>query len=421
MTSDDETLPKLSNELDALRISPAAEPSPISSLFPEILCQIFILALPPIEGHISLDNRLPPPGRHTTRKKGVWQLGPRGLSPRSAPIGVLSPSHTDPYGAPSSSTRLCSTGRCDQILWVGGQLRGFGDKVKIIVAHRARWPSLWIECDSGSSPPDEFMNSKLGTLPMLRHLTLNGRLGSRLDQRFYSMLSDAPNLQSVALRSPGRLLAATQLVECDLDFDDAELLRVDFGVVNLPHLRRLVVTNTKFLPHLVAPSLQELQVHGLVDHVASFLQSSFCILTGLTLFMCTSPASQIIALLQVASSITVLELDFIGPEVSEIEGAVLVSALAVGTDDNLPVQPICPRLVSLSWGDRNDVLPRQAFAAMIESRWRLLEPPGQLRSLGLYLGRKRVGWRLRCLAQEGLKVVWGNQRTGRQAMKRWRE
>ncbi|KAJ7617855.1 hypothetical protein FB45DRAFT_1103125 [Roridomyces roridus] len=466
MTSDDDTLPKLSQELDTFHISPTAEASPISSLFPEILCHIFILALPPLEGHSPLDNRLSPTRRLAQTKDGLWPLGPPwslaqvcahwrsvalGYGPLWSTIVVpqITPSHHSTCSLFYFKLILerSSSAPLDVLIRLN-QCNKFVDiMIQTIVVHCARWRSLWIECDGQRLPPDEFGDSRLGTLPLLRHLTINGALGLRLEERFYSMFSDAPNLRSVALRSPGdlshreivlpwaqltsyrakdpsasahfkRLLVTTQLVHCDLDFDDAQFpgIPADLrGVVTLQRLRRLVITNTEVLQHIIAPCLQELQVHGVVDHVPSFMHRSSCVLTRLTLFMCISPASQIVALLQLASSITVLELDYLG---SADETAVLISALTIGA-----AEPICPGLASLSWGDRNDVVDRESLVDMVESRWRL-DPPGQLRFVGVYLGCRRMkaaGWRLRCLANEGLEVVLRIQKKGRRVMERWRE
>ncbi|KAJ7617947.1 hypothetical protein FB45DRAFT_1103263 [Roridomyces roridus] len=81
----DDTLPKLSQELEAFRIS---EASPISSLFPEILCHIFTLTVPPLKPSapsVALT-------RHT-----VWDTYNR----------------TKPWslGAPWSLAQVCSTWR----------------------------------------------------------------------------------------------------------------------------------------------------------------------------------------------------------------------------------------------------------------------------------------------------------------------
>ncbi|KAJ7617845.1 hypothetical protein FB45DRAFT_932802 [Roridomyces roridus] len=448
MASADGTLPKLTQELSTLHISPVAQPSAISALFPEILCYIFILARPPLEGHSSLDNRLPPQRQLTIAEPGFRQLGsPWSLAQVCSSWRSIALAYGPLWSTivvPQPNHRACSSFYLKLLLERSGsapldvliRFNGWslmGEMFHTIVVHRARWRSLWLECDAGRLPPYEFSDSKLGELPLLRYLTLSGKRGLHLNKWFYSMLSDAPNLQSVALRSPGhnthrhivlpwaqltsyqgsyrdpsvhfaRLSAASQLVECDLDFGDSNVpihFPSDLGVVTLPHLRRLVITDTEFLQHLVAPSLQELQVHGVIDHVPSFIHRSACVLTRLTLFMCTSPASQVVTLLQLTSSITALDLDFWGTADgfsvgsptffgSSVGTAVLINALTIRADDTA-VKPICPRLASLSWGDRHDVLDRESFANMVESRWRLLDPPGQLRFVGMYFRRRRVG------------------------------
>ncbi|KAF7342882.1 hypothetical protein MSAN_02004600 [Mycena sanguinolenta] len=202
------------------------------------------------------------------------------------------------------------------------------------------------------------------------------------------------------------LSAAANLVECDIDFG-GDL----HGSVVLPRLRRLAAGGT-LLGHMVAPAMQELCVTHHIDHVLPFLQRSGCALTRLMLFQCTGSGRNIIRLLRGIPSLTILEIDFISFTTSKA----LIPALTIPPDSTgSDVEYLCPYLVSLSWGDRDDRMDYPAFVAMadmLRSRWRI---PGQkspsLRLVRIYLnqvrmrtGGKWMQW-MQVLADEGMDVA----------------
>ncbi|KAJ7473034.1 hypothetical protein B0H11DRAFT_2195674 [Mycena galericulata] len=324
-------------------------------------------------------------------------------------------------------------------------VEGFMQK---LVGCCGRWRSLQLHFDIATPLHQAF--DVLGPLPLLRELFLGGF--SHLVKLDFS--KDAPNLRKVVLGYPGetfyqirdiplpwarlsiykatypdgsthfRNLSMTRnLVECDLDFDTqtTDALIQHPGTLTLPQLRRLVITRDIFLDCLVAPALHDLQVHGAIDHVLSFLRTSACTLTRLTLFKCNARTDpEILQILHNTPSLTHLALDFPGPS-SSTNG--LISALTIrpgGADG----PGVCPGLTSLSWGDRNDTMDWSAFVDMLESRWRVSgsEPAHRgLRSVRVYLRRLEMRSQLLpVLVEEGLDVLVLSSRTGH-PMEVWRE
>ncbi|KAJ7779368.1 hypothetical protein DFH07DRAFT_794796 [Mycena maculata] len=313
-----------------------------------------------------------------------------------------------------------------------------------------RWRSVHFDFDNS---PGRSLDS-LGALPLLRQVVFTGRSRHYFkNYDFFKVFAKAPRLCAITLSNPGQLSlrdiplpwsqittykatytdglthcknlsVAANLVECDIDFDPgvAEQDRIcHSGIVTLPCLRRLVITRNQFLDCLVAPSLQELHVHGKIERVLLFLHTSAFVLTRLTLFKCDAADTQVIHLLQNTPSLCALALDFLGPSIATNS---LISALTLPVEA-LEGEILCPKLVSLSWGDRNDTMDRVAFVDMVESRWRVSRVNGrQLRFVGVYLGRRRLkasGMRMREFVEQGMDVLVLNARKGRPAMDRWRE
>ncbi|KAJ7617918.1 hypothetical protein FB45DRAFT_1103229 [Roridomyces roridus] len=379
-----------------LEISPRA--APISSLFPEILCQIFTLVIPPLkpdppllppssllESDDDAEGHLIPPGP-------PWVLGQVCGQWRAIALA---------YGPLWSSILLSTCCDIQQRRFIERQLDRAGtsplnvllrftsfsdfDHLKHvlptfnkIVERRAQWRSLHLEFHCAHWPPAAFAH--LGSLPMLQELRFSGRGTPEMEKDWERVFQDVdmPNLRHAILGeaksepSPivmlpwdqltvykatytdplthfANLSTATNLVECDLDFGELGFQPVgDLGVVTLPHLRRLVITSASFLPHFLAPALEDINVHGdQIEHVLPFLNRSQSAetLKKLTLFMCDAAASEVIVVLHHTTTLIWLAIDFLGPQT---ETALLVEALCIQANESI----VCPRLTSLSWGDR---------------------------------------------------------------------
>ncbi|KAJ7613621.1 hypothetical protein DFH06DRAFT_1484622 [Mycena polygramma] len=308
------------------------------------------------------------------------------------------------------------------------------------VAGSSRWRTLHLRFGSDLPPPTAFDEMCLQTLPLLEQMTFGGDGLSQ--RRSYDFFRHAPALRGVVLGNEGvpsgvktislpwrqlitykatyvdaathirHLAAATNLVECDIGFRSTgpvdDFLRHDILV--LPHLRRLALSHTPFLARLTTPALQTLYLIGPADPVLPFLQRSGRTetLTDLTLAACTTPTSEIVALLRQMGGLTSLALDLSTPP------AELVAAL-VGSER------LCPALGSLKLTDWKDELDRDAFVDMLVSR--CCGAPGvrALYFVAIYSGRRRMGtaaFRLRALPM--LEVLVMNSKKGRLAVRQWR-
>ncbi|KAJ7617814.1 hypothetical protein FB45DRAFT_1034055 [Roridomyces roridus] len=277
-----------------------------------------------------------------------------------------------------------------------------------LVERRQQWRSLHLEFIWAYPPPESFTT----------HAGRDRIQREEYDREWETVFANAHNTPSpfVSLSSweglasykasfqyssthLENLSGAINLVECDIDFG-----------YHLAHAARRSLrstTSTLFLPHVIAPALLDLHVHGGdLDPILPFLYLFKCAttLTSLTLFMCDAPASQVLGIFRETPALTTLAVDFLGPST---ETALLLATLTVPSSEQ---DIICPRLTSLSWGDRNDTIDRKAFMDMVESRWRTAP---RLCFVGLYLGCIRIktaGLRLRALAEEGLDVVLSGER-----------
>ncbi|KAJ7508916.1 hypothetical protein B0H11DRAFT_1791764, partial [Mycena galericulata] len=433
--------------------------SPIDIIPPEVLCYIFTLALPVATAS---STAIPVLRRHSFEPlilSGPWAIGQVCREWRALALdfprlwtSMVVPSIILPHERHLLDIQLERSGNAPLDLLITFKfvqstretpLDGFMQK---LVGCCGRWRSLRLEFDRARPLHRAF--DALGPLPLLRELILGGY--TYLAR--FNFSTDAPNLRKVALGIPGqapvqnrdirlpwaqlsiykatflhgsthfRNLSMTRnLIECDLDFgtQPTDALVQHTGNLTLPQLRRLVITRDLFLDCLVAPALSDLQVHGAIDHVLSFLRTSGCTLTRLTLFKCNARTDpEILQILHNTPSLTHLALDFPGPS-SSTNGLIYALTIRPGGADGAGV---CHTLTSLSWGDRNDTMDRSAFVDMLESRWRVSGFDPRLRFVRVYLGRLRMRSRLLpVLAEEGLDVLVLNSRKGNPAMELWRE
>ncbi|KAJ6609798.1 hypothetical protein B0H10DRAFT_2225597 [Mycena sp. CBHHK59/15] len=147
---------------------------------------------------------------------------------------------------------------------------------------------------------------------------------------------------------------ALNIVECYITFSVSySNLFPDPGASpTLRHLRRLTVTNDKFLDCLVAPALEELRIEGAIDCVLPFVQRSACALTHLMLQRCRTSAL-VLDLLQSLPSLASLWLHF--PSPADMNTIILALTLR-GAGPCL-----CPNLTSLLWCDSKNYLDRVVF------------------------------------------------------------
>ncbi|KAJ7146618.1 hypothetical protein C8R44DRAFT_864361 [Mycena epipterygia] len=426
--------------------------SPILRIPPELLCHVFILALP---RRTPTSPTIPVLGARILR--GPWNLaGPWVFGQVCRHWRVLALSFPNLWTSIVASTSLwgrelpllniqlhrSGNAPLDLLIkFTSGQrssMETFFDVfLATLIGHCGRWRTLQFEFDGACLPHRAF--DALGEMPLLKELVFSGQDVPYLQN--YDFFKDAPNLSRVVLSSrgarsiPNILLPWAQLTSYKATYSDglkhfrnlsasaANLVIRHGDTLTLPRLRRLVITKDLFLECLVAPALQELHVHGTVDRVLPFLHNSGCVLQHLTLFMCTALDADVILILRNTPSISTLAVDFLGHAAAT---NAIISALTIprGASD---VEDICPNLTSLSWGDRNDMMNPASFVDMVESRWRG-DRSGcrHLSFVGVYGGHLRMktnGRRLRQFAEEGMDVVMLNARNrrGRQTMAEWRE
>ncbi|KAJ7124052.1 hypothetical protein C8R43DRAFT_38115 [Mycena crocata] len=390
--------------------------SPICWIPPEILCYIFMLALPPATVRSpSLPIQVSGPRYRRTKKStnlGPWLFGQvchywrtLALSFPSLWTSIVVSGKIGMREMERLDYQLDRSGKAalDVLLWFTphSYRRGstsFHEFLQRLVGESSRWRTIRFELDTVPTAPPELDGL---AVPLLEEVIFSGFGAARLKN--YDFFKDAPKLQRVVLSTPGtnsvpniplpwaqittykatypdglthfkNLSLAANLVDCDIDFrldawdEPAELPdeRIYHNdTLTLPHLRRLVITRSLFLDSLVAPALTELHVHGPVTSVSTFLRRSACTLTHLTLFLCDASSADVIHVLHSAPSITALAIDFLGPA---SETKALIEALARSRHPTSANHGLCPNLTSLSWGDRNDTIDRAAFADMVESR-----------------------------------------------------
>ncbi|KAJ7291966.1 hypothetical protein C8J57DRAFT_1588872 [Mycena rebaudengoi] len=323
------------------------------------------------------------------------------------------------------------------------------------------WSSITVFAPTTPISVIPIVEAQLHRLPLLKELVLAPstrpfRITFIAKEKIKDTFLNAPSLSKVVLASsywtPNSILPWAQLTEYNASFTPLDhfghlraapdLVHCDITVqthggyphklhdypqsgqtVTLHALRRLVVSIDKFLHCLVTPALDELYIIGACDAVQSFLDRSSCVLTRLTLYMCDS-CNSIIALLQSTPSLTTLQIDFSG---GAEEMSSLISALTIDAESGGPC--LCPNLTSISWADRKCVLSHAAFVDMVQSRWRVADTAycRRLHSVEILLGRVRIiktrtnGRRLEALRDEGLEVSIVDCRQVPTAIAKWRE
>ncbi|KAJ7432146.1 hypothetical protein FB451DRAFT_1317373 [Mycena latifolia] len=430
---------------------------PITHLPPEVLCHIFITALPepPAKSPVPPMISQPWPSLPHISYEAPWIFGQvcRQWRALALSLPTLWTSITLTTGTSTREIKLLNT----QLERSGNipldvlirfrpvEIFEFARGLSTLVGHCGRWRTIQLSFE-GRMPPHPAFEA-LGPMPLLTKLVFSGWSVRHLTQ--YNFFNTAPSLHTVVLSNPGdtsipdiqlpwaqlvsytatypglmhfRNLSASAntLVECDLDFAFKHSAEITDTLI-LPRLRRLAITKDSFLDCIVAPALQDLYVRGTTARVLPFLQNSGCALTRLTLFMCNATASDIILVLQNSPSITDLRLDL-----SELtRTTAVISALAVRPGLTLPT--LLPNLTSLSWGNRTNTIDRSAFVDMLESRWCIsASRPGicQLRSVAVYVGRRPMkgqSVRMQNIANEGMDVIMLPASKGASVMEKWRD
>ncbi|KAJ6517284.1 hypothetical protein C8R47DRAFT_1086854 [Mycena vitilis] len=442
--------------------------TPIATTPPEILCCIFALTLisktatPPIIPAIG-----PGPSWHHNSGilGGPWLFGQvcsywrklaestptlwTSITVSNALSNSLMPSQLQLL-----ETQLARSGNASLDVFVRiTKLRMYHDTpftsfLAKLVAQSTRWRTLRLEMLLDHFPRTLFaaLASTAGAFPLLKELVFSGwhgpiyRIASDEDNmpeetiKAIAFFKDAPVLRRAHVTAyvsdqldislpwgqlaaykgsiyglEKKLDAGRDLVECELTgryWDDDDKRKVH----TLPYLRRLVLTDVELLHNLAVPALQSLYIQKSVSGLIPLLHRSGCIasLIELTLAFCTTPAEEIVTILEQLPSLTALSID-----ISATSTPILTALMAA--------ERLCPRLQSLSWADLGDVLDRGAFAAMVVSRCTPSSGVDALRFVAVYSGRRRMkgaGWRLRGIT--GLEVVMMNRKKGAPAVLSWR-
>jgi hypothetical protein len=125
------------------------------------------------------------------------------------------------------------------------------------------------------------------------------------------------------------------------------------------------VTIDHLLDHIIAPGLQDLRIHGDIDHILPFLHKSACALRQLTLFQCIEKDTNVIRLIHGIPSLTTLAIDFRSQSVPANRALILALTIRP-SDSNTDVEYLCPNLFSFSWGDRQGAMDHPAFVQMVD-------------------------------------------------------
>ncbi|KAJ7459608.1 hypothetical protein B0H11DRAFT_2316515 [Mycena galericulata] len=362
----------------------------VSLLPTELLCEIFLLALPSAPSipagtrsdyvtHLRLIRRAPYGIADVCARWRAIALSTPGLW---TAIG-LHPKNFGRRELQRLSARLERSGNqpLDVTIAFGWTSNTFDEAVRVLSLHCGRWRTIHLAFKDRFTAPrrgywrfgrvvdlhSAFLS--LGPLPLLEELLLTGMTESvpsyqplpRVD-----IFQHAPKLRSVVLGShtsayhiglPWAQLTtykathshmlthlenvsatASNLVECDIDFGPGQSPRFIFTnheVVALPRLCRLVVTHGSVLRYLRAPALRELHVHGMSAYTLDFLQRSACPLSQLTLFQCHAYGRQLLEILRHTPNLHSLELDLLGPPPPlQPSRFVPIAAMNARIDDN---------------------------------------------------------------------------------------
>ncbi|KAK7024981.1 F-box domain-containing protein [Favolaschia claudopus] len=266
---------------------------------------------------------------------------------------------------------------------------------RMLMKHSTRWEELSLGLTRDIVP---LLNDISGRTPCLQKLWLQWTTREdQTDMHSIHCFQNAPALREVGIfhefnfltryESDGflkehirMLKLAPNLVEACLDiaFEEAATSALDVvnQVVDMLHLRRLNVSNPKFLPRLRAPALEALSLEISEDYnqdrdpvlplLFSLLDRSSCSLRqfrsrGLA-------AAQFRAILQEVPSIT--EISFTSPSAAEINA--LVASLHVPNGHGTDSKPMAPQLRMIDFASEIENHPFMnylAFLEMLQSRW----------------------------------------------------
>ncbi|KAJ7738283.1 hypothetical protein B0H14DRAFT_3898292 [Mycena olivaceomarginata] len=411
-----------------------ASAPPIAMIPPDLLCNIFTLAMPPVkigemavipatEGCIFQDPWILGGPRVLGQVCSLWYAVALSLPTIWTSITVFST--TTPHEFLLLTTQLVRTAQepLDVHIQFTSRLRTwerYSDEFHLflvtLVSHSRRWCTLHLQFDIHhvqlvfSGPGLNHINEYnfFKDAPVLRRVVLGTRGMSLLGNIAlpWAQLTTYKATYPDAASHFRYLAVAVNLVDCDLDcggspHDDTRL----HSAVILPHLCCLAVSHPVFLVTLSAPALQSLYVVGPVENVADFLGQSGCTLalTELTLMECTAPVSEIIALLQETCGLTTLALY---PRSLPTE---LVAAFTAP-------ECLCPNLGSFSWADFDDTLDCGAFTKMVLLRCTESSSVRPLHFVAIYSGQRLKKKAVGCLHElPGLEVVTMNMKKGRSA------
>ncbi|KAJ7137718.1 hypothetical protein C8R44DRAFT_335611 [Mycena epipterygia] len=319
----------LKNEVDALEESIRTHSAVVSSirrLPSEILCNIFAWTLP---------HECTRDGGESTFTIGPWRLALVCKRWRECALGYgrlwssIDINDTDSddmtadrYPLPALETQLARSRDVPlKVAFYGGFFGSCPHLLSLLKTLVLRWESFTVYLNWIDAVPEMLRTiSRIkGQLPLLRRLEMCSLL-TTLPTSMLDIFSTAPQLREVFLTSdayeydshvisapwaqitrfrarfPPKFLleilqAMPNLVECGLVMlDDKDTVPATTKVIVLPRLRRLYVEDDSFLRFLAAPNLEYLFVHGGTDEIIPFLRRSSCLLKGVGVFYCISPA-----------------------------------------------------------------------------------------------------------------------------------
>ncbi|KAJ7269771.1 hypothetical protein C8J57DRAFT_1468740 [Mycena rebaudengoi] len=256
---------------------------------------------------------------------------------------------------------------------------------QILCEHCTRWETVTIE-----GPKELFLDlgGIRGRLPLLKNLKIEVLVTSNNIVPPLDMFEIAPNLQQVSVnkdccgircevRLPfsqlcgyvgtnswnghlETLRTASNLVELSLSGEDL-LAAPQSGIISLPHLLRLFITETTFLGCLETPQLGELYCSGPQDrHFCHFLERTSSVHT--LVMWHTISASNLVLVLDAVKTLAV-----IGISVSPWDAGDILALLTMGPEGTDTV----PALEHISIALPNSSLAMfSLFLDMVESRWR---------------------------------------------------
>ncbi|KAF7294332.1 F-box domain-containing protein [Mycena chlorophos] len=220
---------------------------------------------------------------------------------------------------------------------------------------------------------------------------------------------------------------ARTLVDADLSLPSgrAGLLWNDRPPLELPSLKRLVVSHGVVLDLISAPALAELHVCGAVEHqLPDFLARSACKIRRFTIYQCPTSARVLLDILGgMSGTLEHLALELRGEDHDTasvhnvLQGLTLARGGAVDAERQL-----CPHLASICWSTAKGVDDHDILLEMVYSRWRLAIPARKLRVVDVHLNsrlmRSRDWYELR---EEGLEVRLVPMTKVARAIREWRE